>query len=132
RQRDRLARRAQRRREPARPDAPGGRVSARVPTPGERVGRWTLGQPLGRGAMGVVFRARDDAGTEAALKLLAPELARDRKLVARFHTEAKAAASVRHANLVRGLDAGSDRGLEFIAFELVPGGSLAQKITLAG
>ena len=77
---------------------------------------------LGRGGMGVVYRARDTRlGRPVALKVLPPELTRDEERRARFEQEAKVAARLSHPAIAQiyDVDEGPD-GL-FIAMELVEG-----------
>ncbi|HSO31955.1 MAG TPA: zf-HC2 domain-containing protein, partial [Labilithrix sp.] len=73
-------------------------------------GRFRLGKPLGKGAMGTVFRAHDDRlGSEVALKLVKRE--GDGKSFAR---ELQAGRRVTHPNVCRVHDAGSIDGYDFI------------------
>jgi streptogramin lyase len=80
---------------------------------------------IGRGGMGVVYRARDLAlDRDVALKLLAPHLADDVSFRERFLTESRLAASLEHPNVVPIHDAGEvDRQL-YIAMRLVEGSDL--------
>ncbi len=88
---------------------------------------------LGRGGMGVVVRARDlKLDREVAVKLLAPELTRDRLAKQRFLREARLAASVRHDNIVTIYSADEINAVALIEMELVEGESLAKRIQRLG
>jgi hypothetical protein len=102
--------------------------------PGTRLGRWEITGELGRGGMGVVYRARDPAtGVEAALKVTTPEMRSDARALERFSREIAAARSVVQGNVVAVLDSGlADDGSPFVALELVEGGSLARRIERTG
>ncbi|MGH7149953.1 MAG: protein kinase domain-containing protein, partial [Planctomycetota bacterium] len=80
---------------------------------------------LGSGATGVVFKARK-AGSDrlVALKVLHPELARDRRFVARLKREARVCASLDHPNLARGIELGEAGGIPCLVLEFVEGKSL--------
>jgi serine/threonine protein kinase len=101
--------------------APGGAAAADWPA----VPGYELLEELGRGGMGVVFRAR-----QLSLKrLVALKLIRDGALAgpqerARFRIEAEAAARVRHPNVVEIYDAGEHQGRPYFAMEFVEGGGL--------
>jgi serine/threonine-protein kinase len=84
---------------------------------------------LGRGGMGIVFRAKHTRlGRAVALKMtLAGVLAGPREK-ARFQREAVAAAELRHPNVVQIYDVGDADGQQYFTMELVDGGSLAQKL----
>src|SRR5258708_23819231 len=84
---------------------------------------------LGRGAMGVTYKALDiNLGRPVALKLLNSRLLEDEPARQRFLREARAAARVRHANVASVFHLGS-RGREFFyAMEFVEGESLAEHI----
>jgi len=84
---------------------------------------------LGRGGMGVVYRARH----EASDRLVALKLIRDGALAgpqdrARFRLEAEAAARIEHPNVVAIHEVGEHAGLPFFAMELVEGGTLHQRL----
>lgn len=94
--------------------------------PGEVLaGRYRLCEEVGRGGMGVVYRAEDDQlGICVALKVLRPELADDPRLVERFRREILAARQVSHRNAVRIHDIGQDGDLLFLTMDYVEGPSL--------
>ncbi len=96
----------------------------------QSVGPYTLGEPLGRGGMGMVFRAVDlRTGAEVALKVLT---ATDEQARKRLVREARALERLVHPNVVKILEAGEERGRPWIAVELVPGGSLEARLERLG
>ena len=82
---------------------------------------------LGKGGMGVVYRARETAlGREVALKMIGAGGGRGgEKARARFRTEAKAVAALQHPNIVPVYAFGESDGYLFLTMELMPGGSLS-------
>src|SRR5215207_4657412 len=85
----------------------------------------------GRGAMGVVYRARHERfGRDVALKVIAPELAEDREFRIRFQREFEAEVSIRHPNVVRVYGAGASDGRLYVTMQYVDGTDLAR--VLAG
>jgi serine/threonine-protein kinase len=107
-------------------------VSAGPLAPGVWLGGCQIEALLGQGGMGVVYRARDAQGQVVALKVLRPGPDVDERLVRRFEREGKAAARVSHPNVARVFGAGADRGFPFIVMELLPGGTLGQRIKKSG
>ncbi len=82
---------------------------------------------LGRGGMGVVYKARQKAlGRLVALKLLAPERVEDPKFAERFAHEAKALAALNHPNIVTIHDFGQAGGYFYLLMEFVDGVNLRQ------
>jgi serine/threonine protein kinase len=80
---------------------------------------------LGRGGMGVVYRAYDPRlKRHVALKLIAPELAEDARFRERFLAETELAASIEHPNVVPIHDAGEVEGQLYLTMRLVEGGEL--------
>jgi hypothetical protein len=88
-------------------------------------GRYRVADELGRGAMGVVYRAHDAVlERDVAVKELHAPLSGDRELVSRFRQEAKTLAMLDHPNIVRVFDFLEERGRGWIIMELVRGGDL--------
>jgi serine/threonine-protein kinase len=100
----------------------GGRPSELV---GRRVADYLVEREIGRGGMAVVYRARDlRLDRTVALKLLAPELARNDTFRKRFTHESRVAASIDHPHIVPVFEAGETDGLLYIAMRYVPGQDL--------
>lgn len=97
---------------------------------GKRIDRYEVGELLGQGGFGAVYRARHAVvGTEVALKVLWPDHANDPKQVERFLREARAAAAIGHPNIVRVLDAGqTEDGTAFLAMERLDGETLEERV----
>jgi eukaryotic-like serine/threonine-protein kinase len=91
----------------------------------ERIGRYRVIERIGRGAMGLVYRARDEAmGREVALKVLTADIEDDPDIRTRFLREAEAAASLAHPNIITIFDVGEDGDRFFIVMELLRGAIL--------
>jgi serine/threonine protein kinase len=96
---------------------------------GACLGRYTVVELLGSGGMGQVYRAADaNLRRDVAIKVLHPEMARDRDLVARFEREARALAALNHPNICTVYEIGAEDGLVFIAMELIEGQNLRQRM----
>ena len=98
----------------------------------EAIGGYVLLAPLGKGAMGEVFRASKEGGEPVALKVMAPSLGEIPELVERFRREAMAAARVDHPNITRVVEFGEDAGRLFMAMELLDGHDLGKLIQSGG
>jgi serine/threonine protein kinase len=86
------------------------------------ISRYRIGEELGRGGMGVVYRALDTrVEREVAIKILRTETTTDPEASRRFVEEACAASALNHPNIVGVHDVGEDDGVTFIAMELVEG-----------
>jgi serine/threonine protein kinase len=89
---------------------------------GTQVGRYRIDARIARGGMGVLYRAEHTGLARiAALKVIAPELAKDRDYRLRFEREARTAAAIEHPNVVPVWDFAEDRGLLYIAMRYVDG-----------
>ena len=101
---------------------------------GETVGAYKLGQLVGRGGMGEVYRGTHvSTGKVAAVKLLHPYLLDNPDHVRRFLREAKVTAAVRTDHVVEVLELGETKeGAPFIAMELLDGHDLAWHLRKVG
>src|SRR5436853_7925406 len=98
-------------------------------SPGKEIGGYEIQEELGRGAMGIVFKARKlSMDRIVAIKFLPKRLAQDERTVARFLREARAAGQLSHPNIVSVHELGMAEGLHFIAMEFVDGNSIQRKI----
>jgi serine/threonine-protein kinase len=94
-----------------------------------RIGRYDVVGELGRGGMGVVYRAIDrNLGREVAIKTLTKGIEGDSEMLARFYDEGRKTASFKHPNIVTIFELGDDRGIPYIVMELVDGRPLNEII----
>jgi len=92
-------------------------------------GKYRLGQKLGQGGMGSVWRAEHvQLKSQVAIKLIEQSIATNPEALARFMREAQSAAALRSPHVVQILDHGADHGVPYIAMELLEGESLAQRL----
>jgi len=90
-----------------------------------RIGRYRVIGRIGRGGMGMVYRGLDETlEREVALKTLTTEGTLDEESRRRFEVEAKAAAKLQHPNIVTVFELSQDRGVPYIAMELLSGTDL--------
>src|SRR5213596_3633076 len=88
---------------------------------------------LGEGAMGTVYLAEEtSSGRRVALKLLAPELARDERFRRRFLRETELATSLDHPHIVTTLASGEDGGTLYLAMAYVEGSDLRELLRREG
>ena len=109
-------------------------VSARdLPIAPELLTDYDIRGIVGKGGMGVVVRARDKKlNRDVAIKFLVPELARNEAARERFLREARAAAAVRHDNVVTIHSVREVDGVPLLEMELIQGESLAERIQRTG
>src|SRR4051794_1795240 len=89
---------------------------------GRQIAGYRIEREIGRGGMAVVYRARDLRLDRAvALKLLAPELARNDTFRRRFTHESRVAAAIDHPHIVPVFEAGETDGVLYIAMRYVAG-----------
>ncbi len=96
-------------------------------------GDYTIEGEIGRGGMGVVFRARDERlHRRVAIKVLPPELAFQKEIRERFTREAQTAARLSHPHIVPIHDVGQGKDLVYFIMGLVEGESLAARVRRRG
>jgi eukaryotic-like serine/threonine-protein kinase len=94
---------------------------------GTKIGHFRVIAPIGRGGMGVVYRAEDETlRREVALKVLPPSYAGDAERRRRLLREARSTAAVNHPNIATIYEVGEAEGRIYIAMELVRGRNLGQ------
>lgn len=98
-----------------------------------RFGRYEIVAELGRGAMGVVYKARDPL-LDRLVAIKTVDMAVDREgmaeYAARFYQEGKAAGGLNHANIVTIYDVGSSGDVAYMAMEFIDGVELRSLLTL--
>src|SRR6476660_3244029 len=98
----------------------------------QTVGRYEITGELGRGAMGVVYKALDPTiGRTVALKTMRLDVhgLDAQEMVRRFQNEARAAGVLNHPNIVTIYDAGEEDGIFYIAMEFIEGTTLHEVLT---
>ena len=96
------------------------------------VGRYIILDRIGSGSMGRVYKAHHQMMDRVvALKIIAPEIASNEKVVARFQREMKLVGRLDHPNVVRAFDADQIGKVLYIVMEYVPGQSLGERLKKA-
>jgi serine/threonine protein kinase/Flp pilus assembly protein TadD len=96
-------------------------------------GRYQIIEELGKGGMGKVYKVHDTKIKEKiALKLIKPEIAKDKKTIERFSNELRLTRKIRHKNVCQMFDLGEEQGTQFITMEYVPGEDLRSLIRRIG
>jgi serine/threonine protein kinase len=91
------------------------------------VGRYVIDCELGRGGMGVVYKAHDtERNIDVAIKTIPPELAHHPEFLQRFQQEARALMRLHHPHIVSLIDLLQDQGNHYMVLEYVDGPSLSQ------
>lgn len=105
--------------------------TAVVARDGRRIGRFRLGEELGRGAQATVWLAHDERlDRDVALKLLSPDA--DTLAVSQWLHEARAVSRLSHPNIVPVFEADEHAGQPYLVFELVRGRTLADRLKRNG
>ena len=96
------------------------------PRIGKVIAGYRIEERVGRGGMGVVYRAEHlNLRRRAAIKIIAPDLAESEGFRERFTREARIAAALQHPNIVTVYDAGEVDGLLYLAMQYIEGQDLA-------
>ncbi|MCK4283933.1 MAG: protein kinase, partial [Candidatus Brocadiae bacterium] len=98
----------------------------------EKLGDFTILRKLGEGGMGSVWLAVGSDKQRVAVKVLPPQLAKQRQFLTRFFREAESSIKLQHKNIVKGVAVGEEGGRYYFAMEFVPGRSVRQMIEKSG
>jgi predicted Ser/Thr protein kinase len=100
---------------------------------GRQIGRYLLNEELGRGGMGVVYKATQvTLNRTVAIKMLPPHLATSREYLARFRREAETLSRLSHEHIVHIYDVDESEGSHYIVMEFVDGPSLTSLMARRG
>ena len=100
---------------------------------GKSLGNYQILEELGRGGMAVVYRAyQPSLNRYVAIKVLPPQLSFDQQFVDRFQREARAAANLRHPNIVVIHDVAHHDGTYYIVMEYLEGRTLRELVERTG
>lgn len=95
--------------------------------------RYDVQEELGRGGMGVVYKAvQRNLNRPVALKVLPQQIVPDEEFLKRFHSEARKAAQISHPNIITIYDEGVENGVHYIAMEYIDGEDLRNVILKHG
>lgn len=97
--------------------------------PPEYLGPYRIGETLGKGGMGAVFKAQHvKSGEDVAVKLISPQMSDEMRFRRRFDTEIKTLKLLSHRNIVKLIGFGEEQGLLFYSMEYVQGDTLQEMI----
>jgi serine/threonine protein kinase len=97
--------------------------------PGTTLGSYIITARIGRGGMASVYQAHHPAlDRNVAIKVLSPSLADQAGFLERFRREARTASRLRHRNILTVYDFGETDGIAYMVTELLPGGTLADRL----
>jgi serine/threonine protein kinase len=95
----------------------------------KQIGAYSIDEEIGRGGMGVVYRATDNRlGRSVAIKALPPELGDHPELMARLEREARTLASVNHPGICGIFGTEEHQGLQYLVLEYIDGETLAERL----
>ena len=97
--------------------------------PPEYLGPYRIGETLGKGGMGAVFKAEHaKSGQEVAVKLIATQVSDEMRFRRRFHSEVETLKLLSHKNIVKLIGYGEEQGMLFYSMEYVAGDTLQEII----
>lgn len=100
------------------------------PKPQTKIGPYVVEAEIGRGGMGVVYRAADPRmNRTVAIKMLAPDLAKRSDLNQRFQRESRAIAGISHPNIIALFDVGSHDDIPYVVMEHLDGQTLHARLS---
>src|SRR5690606_38228143 len=92
-------------------------------------GRYTIQRLIGRGGVGLVYLANKiDSGSPVVIKVLAPDWAQNREVLARFEREVERLSELKHPNIVRMFECGSIEGRNYMVMEYIHGVTLGEYV----
>jgi serine/threonine protein kinase len=98
---------------------------------GTQLGQYEILSAIGAGGMGEVYEARDSKlGRNVAIKVLPEAFADDHDRLSRFQREARMLAALNHPNIATIYGFEQSDGVHYLVMELIPGHTLAERITL--
>lgn len=107
--------------------------SPAVPPRSTRFGQYLLLETLGKGGMGIVYKAlHEPLAKVVALKIMSPRHLADPAAVARFRREARSVARLEHPNIVRAMDAGEVDGRLYLVMDFIEGVDLGTLVRRSG
>ena len=113
----------------ARSERSSGGLASLGPVRLERLGDFRIIREIGRGGMGIVYEAQQEAlGRRVALKVLPRQALLEQRHLARFHREAQIAARLHHTNIVQVYGVGENDGFHYYVMQYVPGVGLDRVI----
>lgn len=95
----------------------------------KQIGKYQVLGLIGRGGMGVVYRALDNMGRDVAIKMLHGAYTGDADLLKRFYREARATGSLQHKNIVTIYALGDEGGSPYMVMEFLDGRSMGELIS---
>src|SRR5262245_7259143 len=104
-------------------------MAVHAPAIGALLGHYRLVEEIGKGGMGVVFRARDEQlERDVAIKVLPPGTFPDENARKRFRREAHVLAKLNHPSIAMAFDFGQQNGIDYLVTEYVAGITLDAKL----